>query len=138
MSSLYLSDVTLNHNVPLILIVMYSFSLCESFCHKSHYISFYIPFGATLCLVDPFTAYCFASIRNYFWVPNIIDNFRFHFILHGFRPLQRVIASHSFFKWGGINFHLNFTTINFIIIRKSWFPYSLRPSGPLTTSTSFI
>jgi hypothetical protein len=43
--------------------VVNAFSLCEPFGHKSRLISFYIPFGATLGLVDPVIAYCFDSLR---------------------------------------------------------------------------
>ena len=81
MLSLHPSDVTLNRNVPLntimilkslhktrekTLIVIYLFSLRKAYCHKSCFISFYILFGVTFCLVNPLTTYYFGSIRNYF------------------------------------------------------------------------
>jgi hypothetical protein len=48
------------------LIVIYSFSLLKAFYYKSCFISLHVPFGVTFCLVDPFTAYYFGSIRNFF------------------------------------------------------------------------
>ena len=36
------------------LIVTYSFSLRKAFSYKLCFISFYIPFGVTFCVVDPF------------------------------------------------------------------------------------
>jgi len=41
-----------DHDVPLALIVIYSFSLCKIFRFKSCFIS-YVPFGVTFRLVDP-------------------------------------------------------------------------------------
>jgi hypothetical protein len=41
-----------------------AFSLCELFGHKFSHVSFYIPFGVTLGLVDPLTTYYFGSLGN--------------------------------------------------------------------------
>jgi hypothetical protein len=54
-----------------------------------------------------------------------------------FLPLGRVNVSHGFFKLGGITLHLNFTNIDFIIVRNIWFSYSLRLSGALATGISW-
>jgi hypothetical protein len=44
--------------------VVNAFSLCEPLGHMSSLVSFYIPFGVTLGIVDPLTSYCFGSLGN--------------------------------------------------------------------------
>jgi hypothetical protein len=85
----------------------------------------------------PITAYCFGSLGFYSRSQNIIGHFQFHFIFLCFLPFRRVIVSHGFFNLGGITLHLNFTNIDFIVIRNIWFSYSLRLSGASATSISW-
>jgi hypothetical protein len=48
----------------MIIIIIYSFSLCEPFGHKSSFISFNILSRDTFGFVDPVVAYCSSSFGN--------------------------------------------------------------------------
>ena len=118
------------------LIIINPFSLCKTFCYESGLKSLNIPFGITLSFVDPFTAYCFDSIRYFCQIPYIISAHGLKFIFHGFNPFSWITIWYCLFKGGRIFCLSNVIHIfTYICLKIIW---NGRSPLPLWSSQWFI